>query len=235
MIGRRLATQSVVLLASIFPVLSSLLFGSTMVLGAELPLSNPYVPRPYGVLGLSINGSAYQAVSEVVGGGLRMDSPRILFGVEAGYGNARKVNDATIGNHSGHERFAQARAFYKLGNGLYFGGGAQWSQTSTTNYSKQAWRPTLGVGKDFMRNTYSLRLQGMYILPGSDKSNGSQGAEISLTYPSPASNHHFYFRSVLGVYRFHTTDTFSDPVTSATQRGDRHITGNIVYNLIYRF
>jgi hypothetical protein len=213
----------------------SLLFGCAEAFSAELPLSNPYIPRPYAIFGFSINGSGYQAISENVGGGLRVDAPHILSSVEVGYGNARKVNDATINNHSGHERSAQARTFYKIGNGFYFGGGAQWSQTSTTNYSKQSWRPTLGIGKDLLRNTYSLRVQYMYILPGSDKINGSQGSEISLTYPSPASNHHFYFRSVIGVYRFHTTDTFSDPVTSTMQRGEHHVTGNLAYQFIYRF
>jgi hypothetical protein len=222
------------LLALILSALS-LLFGCTEAFSAELPLSNPYIPRPYAILGFSINGSGYQAISENVGGGLRVDAPHILSSVEVGYGNARKVNDATINNHSGHERSAQARTFYKIGNGFYFGGGAQWSQTSTTNYSKQSWRPTLGIGKDLLRNTYSLRVQCMYILRGSDTINGSQGSEISLTYPSPASNHHFYFRSVIGVYRFHTTDTFSDPITSTMQRGEHHITGNLAYHFIYRF
>jgi hypothetical protein len=235
MVPKPLVVQSAKLVASILPLMSALLFGSTMVLGQELPMSTSYIPRPYGVLGLSINGSGYQSISEGIGGGLRVDSPRVLSSVEVGYGNARKVNDATINNHSGHERSAQARAFYKLNNGLYFGGGVQWSQTSTTNYSKQAWRPTLGVGKDYLRKTYSLRLQGMYILRGSDKINGTRGVEISLTYPSPASNHHFYFRSVIDVYRFHTTDTFSDPVTSAMQRSDLHVTGFVTYNLMYRF
>jgi len=206
-----------------------------IALSAELPIPDPYIPRPYAVFGLSINGSGYQAISEDMGGGLRMESPNVLSSVEVGYGNARKVNDATINNYAGHERSAQARTFYKLGSGLYFGGGVQWSQTTTTNYSKQAWRPSLGLGKDFVRDTYSLRLQGMYILAGSDKINGSQGPEVSLTYPSPASSHHLYWRGVLGVYRFHTTDTFSDPVTSAIERNDHHYTGELSYGVLYRF
>jgi hypothetical protein len=234
MIGRQSPQES---FSMVVPLLFALylLLSASIALGGELPLSDPYIPRPYGVFGLSINGSGYQAISENMGGGLRVDSPHILSSIEVGYGNARKVNDATTNNHSGHERSAQARAFYKIGNGFYFGGGAQWGQTSTSNYSKQSWRPTLGVGKDLMRSTYSLRLQCMYILRGSDKINGSQGPEISLTYPSPASNHRFYFRSVIGVYHFHTTDTFSDPVTSAMQRGEGHVTGNLGYHFIYRF
>lgn len=220
---------------SVSPALASLLLGTTIGLGAELPVSNPYVPRPYGALGLSINGGGYQPISELMGAGFRMDSPNILLGVELGYGNARKANDATLDNHSGHERTAQARAFYKTGTGFYAGGGLQWSQTSTTNYSKQAWRPTVGGGKDFVRNTYSLRLEGVYILPGSDRANGNQGPEVSLTYPSPAYNHHLFFRSVLLVYRFHTTDTFSDRGTSTIQEGDHHIAAKLTYSLLYRF
>jgi hypothetical protein len=234
MIGRQPAKESPSLRILIFLVLC-LLLSPSIALGGELPLSNPYIPRPYGVFGLNINGSGYQAISENMGGGLRLDSPHILSSVEVGYGNARKVNDATINNHSGHERSAQARTFYKLSSGFYFGGGAQWNQTSTTNYSKQSWRPTAGIGKDLLRNTYSLRVQCMYILPGSDKINGSQGPEISLTYPSPATNHHLYFRTIVNVYRFHTTDTFSDPLTSAMQRGEHRITGNLAYYFIYRF
>jgi len=229
MIGKHPAKQLLALVAL------SLVLGAINALGADLPLTDSYIPRPYAVFGFSINGGGYQAISENMGGGLRVDSPHILSSVEVGYGNARKVNDATIDNHSGHERSAQVRTFYKLSNGVYFGGGVQWSQTSTTNYSKQSWRPTFGVGRDLLRNTYSLRVQCMYVLPGSDKINASQGPEISLTYPSPSTNHHFYFRSVLGAYRFHTTDTFSDPVTSDMQRGDHDITGSLVYNLIYRF
>ena len=87
------------LLALILSVLS-LLFCCTEAFGAELPLSNPYIPHPYAIVGFSINGSGYQAISENVGGGLRVDAPHILSSVEVGYGNARKVNDATINNHS---------------------------------------------------------------------------------------------------------------------------------------
>ena len=223
------------LFGALWQVVASIVLGSTIVLAAEIPVSNPFIPRPYGALGFSINGSGYQPISELMGAGFRLDSPHILFGSEVGYGNARKVNDGTLHNHSGHERSAQVRAFYKMSTGLYFGGGLQWSQTSTTNYSKQAWRPTLGMGKDFTRSTYSLRVEGMYILPGSDRINGNQGPEISLTYPSPAYNHHLFVRSVLLVYRFHTTDTFSDPATSARQDSDHHVTAKLTYSLLYRF
>ena len=183
LIGRKTVRQSTCLGVSLLGVLSVLLLGSPMALAGELTLSNPYIPRPYAVTGLSINGAGYNSISEVFGGGFRVDSLRIISNVEVGYNNARKTKDGTIDNRKGHSRSAQARLFYRLPNGFYIGGGAQWEQLSTTNYSKQAWRPTLGVGKDFLGGTYSLRLQTMYITKGTDKVNGSQGPEISLTYP----------------------------------------------------
>jgi hypothetical protein len=71
MIGRQMVRQSTWLVVSIVPVLSALLLGSTMALAGELPITNPYTPRPYPVTGLSINGSAYNSISEVFGGGFR--------------------------------------------------------------------------------------------------------------------------------------------------------------------
>jgi hypothetical protein len=234
MIRNRLMTDQNSKKATIWTILFGLLF-TPMALGGELKLSNPYIPRPYAFAGVSINGAGYSSMSEILGGGLRLDSPRLITNVEAGYNDARKANDGTMDNRKGSTRSAQARVFYRLSNGLYIGGGAQWSHLSTTNYAKQAWHPTLGIGKDFLRNTYSLRLQGMYVLKGTDKINGSQGPEISLTYPSPQTNHRFFFRSVLGIYYFHTTITeFSNQSLVKSQGGDHHITGYMMYNLIFR-
>ncbi len=68
-----LVRQSTALVVPILPLLS-LLLGSTNALGGELPLSDPHIPRPYGVYGLSINGGGYQAISENMGGGFRVYS-----------------------------------------------------------------------------------------------------------------------------------------------------------------
>ena len=132
-------------------------------------------------------------------------------------------------------RSLRGLVFYRTGSGLYAGGGTLWSQLSTTNYAKQAWRPAVGGGKDFLRETYSLRVQGLYFLTGSDRSNGVHGAEISVFYPSPSMSRHWYLRSALTLYRLHTTDTFSDPATSVAQRADKHITGHMDVGVAYRF
>ena len=236
MIGAKMVRLSSSLVFSIGSVLSVLFLGSAIASAGELLLSKPYLPRPYTVTGLSINGSGYSSISGLFGGGFRVDSQRLIGNVEVGYNNARKVNDATIGNRKGHSRTAQARLFYRLRNGFYFGGGAQWSQLSTTNYAKQNWHPNVGVGKDFLRNTYSLRLQIIYATKGTDKINGSQGPEISLTYPSPSTSHRFFIRPVLGIFRFHTTITdFSSPSLVKSQGGDHHISGYMATSFIFRF
>ena len=144
----------------------------------------------------------------------------------AGYEGVRKTNDNTGNNPSGRQRSLRGEAFWRraAGNGLYSGGGVVWSQLSTTNYAKQSWHPAMGGGKDFLRRDYSMRLQALYLLTGSDRANGVHGAEVSLFYPSPAVSRHWYFRSALALYRFHTTDTLSDPATSAEQRADKHFT-----------
>jgi hypothetical protein len=124
----------------------------------------------------------------------------------------------------------------RMPSGLYIGGGVQWSQLSTTNYSKEAWRTALGVGKDVLHDTYSLRLQALYVTKGTDKLNGTQGPEISLTYLSPTTNHRFFFRPVLGIYYFHTTITdFSDLLLMKAQGRDHHVTGYMAYEFVFRF
>ena len=110
LIGRKTVRQSTCLGVSLLAVLSVLLLGSPMALAGELTLSNPYIPRPYAVTGLSINGAGYNSISEVFGGGFRVDSLRIISNVEVGYNNARKTKDGTIDNRKGHSRSAQAQA-----------------------------------------------------------------------------------------------------------------------------
>ena len=192
-------------------------------------------PHPYVIGSLSFNGSGYSPLSEILGAGISVDLHRMVAEAELSYDNVRKTNDNTGYNPKGRERGAQSRVFYKLNNDLYFGVGAQWSQLSTSHYSKQAWRPTVGLGKDFLRETHSLRVQAMYITAGTDRANGVQGPEVNITYPSPATSGHLFWRTTWSVYRFHTTDTFSDPATSALQRADHHFTGGTASGLIWRF
>jgi hypothetical protein len=144
-------------------------------------------------MGPSLVGHGYQNLAADFGGGLLVNSKQLVADFEASYMNAKKVNDATLRNYSGHERFLQGRAFARWKRGLYFGGGAQWSETSTTNYIKTSWRPTMGVGQDYFTDGFNMRWQALYITSGSDHSNAVKGPEIQFWLPTPASKSHFFF------------------------------------------
>jgi len=195
-----------------------------------------WVPHPIVLSGPSLLGNGYQAVALNGGAGILLNSRLVLGDVEARYMNARKTNDNTVNNRKGHERFLEGRLFYRYRRGLYFGGGAQWSETSTTNYTKKAWRPTFGLGGDHFGDGYSMRWQALYILPGTDKANALQGTELQLWLPSPLSRSHFFYRQTLGIYEFHTTIT--DPGNTslaAQQTADRHSAAFADFTFGWRF
>jgi len=147
---------------------------------AETPATPSWLPRPILFSGPSLPGGGYQMFAGNVGGGLQLNSSKLLGDFEAQYMNARKNDDNTINNRKGHERYLRGRLFYPLHKGLYFGGGAQWSETATTNYTKKAWRPTFGLGGDHFAEDWSCRWQVLYITKGTDKSNAVQRPEFSV-------------------------------------------------------
>jgi len=195
-----------------------------------------WVPRPYFLAGPSLVGNGYQTFAMRSGAGLLLRTRRLHGNFEAGYMNARKTNDATANNRNGHERFLQARLFYPWRRSLYFGGGGQWSQTATTNYTKSAWRPTFGLGGDHFAEDMSARWQVMYITPGTDHSNALQGPEFQLWIPSPASKSHFIWRMTLGIYEFHSSVTDpSDRKLTALQIRDRQHAAFLDFSFGWRF
>jgi hypothetical protein len=195
-----------------------------------------WVPHPLIFIGPSLVGNGYQNVAGRLGLGFIVNSRRMIGDFEGSYMNARKTDDNTIGNRKGHERFLEGRVFYPWRPWLYFGGGAQWSETSTTNYVKSAWRPGFGVGGDHFATDWSYRWQVLYLLPGTDKSNGLQGPELQLWLPSPASRSHFFYRQTLGIYELHTTVTDPTNATLTTaQMGDRHSATFLDFAVGWRF
>lgn len=200
------------------------------------PGAPSWIPRPILFAGPSFVGNGYQEVAESVGVGLLLNAKRLMSNAEGRYMNARKTDDNTLNNRKGHERYLQGRLFYKVRPNLYFGGGAQWSETSTTNYTKQAWRPTFGGGGDHFAADWSCRWQLLYIMPGTDRQNAVQGPEFQLWLPSPASKSHFFYRQTLGVYEFHTTVTDpADKNLTALQTGERQHAGFLDFTFGWRF
>jgi hypothetical protein len=195
-----------------------------------------YIPRPYGGAALSLNGGGYSPVSLQGSSGLRIDAPHFISDVEIGYDTTRKVNDNVPGNDTGHLLKAQARAFYRLRNGFYFGGGEQWSETKTLKYTKRVVRPAFGGGKDFLWDSYSLRVQSLYFTQGDDKANGTHGVETMLTYPSPSQRGHFFARMGVSIYRFHDT-SFANGTQEQLKiwNSNHHMAAYVNYGLLYRF
>ena len=222
-------------------ILVAMLFAPLAAVGQNessglTPAQPSWTPHPVLFSGPSLMSGGYQPVAEHVGAGFLLNSSNIGGDFESRYMNARKTNDNTVNNRKGHERYLQGRLFYKWHRGLYFGGGAQWSETSTTNYKKEAWRPTFGMGGDYFGDRVSLRWQALYILPGTDKSNGLQGPELQIWFPSPVSRSHFFYRETIGLYEFHQTVTDpSDPHLTAQQLSSRSVTSFLDFTFGWRF
>ena len=188
------------------------------------------LPRPYVTAGLDLMPAGYSSTAFQIGGGLEFNRPYLVFDSYAGYDNGRKSNDLTPNNYKGHDRFLRAFVGPKFG-AFYAGVGARWSMLSTSNYTKGgdifnagSWHPEIGVGRDFGTQDYPLfmRVQGAYMFreqrevvhyPGGQTcygcGNGSQGADITLWFPSPEHKGHFFAKMNVVLFRFH--DSITDP------------------------
>jgi hypothetical protein len=205
------------------PTTSENLFATS---GSALSIKYSNWPLPYMYGGIALSGGAgYSPAAGTIGGGLTLDSRRLLLLAETSAQNAHKQDSGT-----GTEIDLKGRVFLRASEGWYFGGGAQWSKLSTAIYDKQAWRPTFGGGKDLFRENFSLRAQILYLLPGSDHLNAVQGPEISLWMPSPASRRHFFYRQAVGIYEFHQT---SVPGNSGVNQ--RYLASFVQCTAMYRY
>ena len=182
-------------------------------------------PRPFVYGGLALSRGGYDPAGGIVGTGLNLESARILIWAEGSVDNLHKRDSGT-----GRDLALKSRVFFNTSHGFFFGGGVQWSKLTTVLYSKQAWRPTFGGGKDFIREDLSIRAQVIYVLPGTDRLNASQGPEISLWLPSPAHGRHWFYRQTLGLYEAHQTAAPGNGGTS-----NRFLTSFLDLTVLYRF
>jgi hypothetical protein len=214
-------------------------------------------PRPFIYGGLGLNGGGYAPMSGKIGTGLRIDQNHLIWAASAAYDNSHKSNDNTIANTNGHERSLESSIYYRLSSGWFMGGGASWSQLSTTNYTKQDFHPSVGGGKDYFHKEcagedcvtrWSFRLQVDYKLkgaahvdakgcaiPNGQCTNGLQGPMVSFYLPSPAMAGHLYWRETVGVYTLHDTLTSTDPVLTAMQKSNRSVASFVEFTMMYRF
>lgn len=190
-------------------------------------------------------GGGYTPVALVGGAGLRIDSRRLLLDTNASYDNGRKTNDNDQPNPKGRDRGLNGSAYYRLSSGWSFGAGARWSELSTTNYHKSAWRPVFGGSKDYFHKRcagedcardFSARVGVDYVLPGTDWQNGSQGPLFTLYVPSPSVKARIFFRETMGIYRSHDTVTDrSDPALTLQQTGNHSWQSFAEFTAMFRF
>jgi hypothetical protein len=231
----RQSVQNIVILVAIL-ISPAFAFGQEAMQASVTPMVPSWLPRPVLFGGPSLVGNGYQSIAANFGGGVLLNSRKLVGDFEARYMDARKTNDGTVNNRKGHERFLDGSIFYPWRKSLYFGGGAQWSETATTNYTKNGWRPVLGLGGDHFAQDWSCRWQVLYVTPMHDRWNALQGPEFQFWLPSPASKSHFFYRQTLGVYEFHTTITDPrDPVLTAQQTSDRHSAAFLDFTLGWKF
>jgi len=194
--------------------------------GQDHSPDHTFWPLPYICGGLALSrGAGYSPAAGTIGGGLNIDSTHLIVLAETSLQDAHKQDSGT-----GSELDLKGRAFFRTGSGWYFGGGAQWSKLSTAIYDKQAWRPVFGGGKDLFRESFSMRAQVLYVMPGNDHLNAVQGPEISLWLPSPASRSHFFYRQTLGIYGFHQTSVSGNPGVN-----QRYVASFLQFTALYRF
>ena len=246
--------------AVLFPLLVGLFLGtcaSAQNIFSETSPTRLGWPRPFVYGGLGLNSGGYAPFSANGGAGLRIDTKHLIWAANVAYDNAHKSNDNTLNNNKGHDRGLGSSIYYRFNNGWFVGGGAGWSQLSTTNYAKQAFHPSLGGGTDYVHKEcaaencvpqWSMRLQVDYQLKGAEHvdpkgctvpngqcTNDLQGPEFTFYMPSPALAGHLFWRETAGVYMFHDTVTSTDPSLTALQKSRRSVASFLEFTMMYRF
>jgi hypothetical protein len=212
--------------------------------GEDMELLTKPVPHPYFYLApASSAGGGYSSATYRAESGIDVESTHAVFRALGAYENARKTDDNDQPNPNGHERYLEGAIYYRVARGWFVGMGWRWNELSTTNYSKSASRPEIGGGYDLIQHTcdgcrrnFSMRMNLDWVMAGTDWQNGSHGPAITMTLPTPREKRHWFFRSSVSVYRFHTTVTEPDnlPLTQQ-QRGQKHFDGFADTGLVYRF
>jgi hypothetical protein len=209
--------------------------------------SSPLIPRPYIFGGPALMGGGYAPLALEAGAGIRIDSEHFLLDASAMYDNGRKANDNHQPNPKGHDRSLDATMYYRFSSGWSFGGGASWSQLSTTEYTKSSWHPKFGGKRDFfVKNCMAENCQGEFTMRigadaffgGNNRDNGTKGVLLTLYIPSPSLKGHFFFREKVGIYRFHDTVTTTPEIDRNVfnrQMSNHHFDSYMQATIMYRF
>lgn len=237
----------------ILSIVFSLLIAAVAVAQSDAPK----YPQPFVGVGLSINGSGYSSVSLTGQAGLDLEENHFVSYTAATYDTARKTADNEIANEKGHVVSGQSQAFARFGSGYLLGGGAEWTKTITSDYTKEATYPLVGGGKDFAKFRLVLSYfrehneithyptlvtftepggTAAYRSQSCNCGSGVQGVTTQLWLPSPVSAHHLFFHAELKAYSYHNTltDPYNAALTAA-EKSVRSFGGELQYSVLYRF
>jgi hypothetical protein len=207
----------------------------------DIPLVRP---RPYFYGGLQLDGNGSAVFDYVVGAGIQENAQHFVFDGFAEYSNTRKIDDNTVNNHSGRTRLLYGAPRYRFSNRWFVGGGARWSELSTTNYVKQSWHPFVGGGKDWdcCRVTLDYLWMGAEHVdrqgcpvPNGQCTNGTKGVDFQMFLPSPAARSHVLLRMDFLPFWFHTTVTSTDPELTRQQMSETGVGSVLQYTLLFRY
>jgi len=201
-------------------------------------------PRPYFYSGLQLDGNGSAVLDYVVGAGIQENTRHFVFDGLGEYSNTRKTDDNTINNHNGRTRLLYAAPRYRFANRFFVGGGARWSELSTTNYVKQSWHPFIGGGRDW--NCCRLSLDYLWMgaehvnrqgcpVPNGQCTNDTRGLDFQMFMPSPTSRSRVLFRMDFLPFWFHTTVTTTDPALTRQQMSELGMGSVLQYTLLFRY
>jgi hypothetical protein len=174
--------------------------------------------RPFVFGGLTLGGATYDVFAGEVGAGVSIESKSLVFVTDFALQNSRSSYSRT-----GHILHGGAFAAHRKASGWYFGTGVQWDRVVTDTNRFQEWRPVVVVGKDLITPNFSMRFQVKFVSPAFDPNGNRPGGEVALWFPSPATNHHFFFCVDESINRYH-------PIPGSTNHEDF-----LSFRVVWRF
>lgn len=184
-------------------------------------------PQPWVAGGAILNGSGQDNIGWVADGGVQWDTAHFLTIEQAQYSTGGKTNDNDNTSSAGHDRSLQGDTYVRV-KSWGFGPGVSWSKLYTPAYTKSSVHPRFGVDKEFQIG----RLTITYVHPGTDWINGVQGFEGGLWLGKG----HFFYRTVLGAYWFHSTVTDrSNKQLTAAEKSVIGPTSQLTASMGFRF
>jgi hypothetical protein len=154
-----------------------------------------------------------------IGGGIEMKSSQMLTTTQAFFSVAHKIETG-----DGSSKAFEV-ASYKTFNKFLIGAGTNFSQLTTSQWTKHAWRPFAAFGYDGESN----RIQARYLVPSYDTQNRLSGILLIYDY-RPARHWGMEYR--WGLYRFQDTRV---PGIFYAQRAEKHTGAEIDIAVKYYF